>query len=252
MADESREFSPGIEQIDQALDKVDTIFICNPNNPTGALIPADALRNLCRSHSKKNFIIDESYLDFVPDAKKETLVNSGLDNVIVLLSVSKIFKIPGLRTGFITACGDRIEKFRSHLLPWSTNSLAQLAIDYIADRKIVIQSFINETRNYIRNQRQQFYNAIGNDGRFKLFKSQAPFVLIKLGRGLSANDVWQRLAREKILIRRCTNVQGLSDRFIRISLKSPDDNRLLASSLLAISRGAEKEGGSLKELRVAC
>lgn len=252
MADESREFSPGIEQIDQALDKVDTIFICNPNNPTGALIPADALRNLCRSHSKKNFIIDESYLDFVPDAKKETLVNSGLDNVIVLLSVSKIFKIPGLRTGFITACGDRIEKFRSHLLPWSTNSLAQLAIDYIADRKIVIQSFINETRNYVRNQRQQFYNAIGNDGRFKLFKSQAPFVLIKLGRGLSANDVWQRLAREKILIRRCTNVQGLSDKFIRISLKSPDDNRLLASSLLAINGGAEKEVGRLKELRVAC
>ena len=74
MADESREFNPGIEQIDRALEKVDTVFICNPNNPTGALIPAHALRNLCRSHSKKNFIIDESYLDFVPNAEKETKI----------------------------------------------------------------------------------------------------------------------------------------------------------------------------------
>ncbi|MCP4628604.1 MAG: pyridoxal phosphate-dependent class II aminotransferase [bacterium] len=252
LANESGEFNPDIEQLDRALDKVDTIFICNPNNPTGALIPADALRDLCRSHSEKNFIIDESYLDFVPNAENETMVNSGLNNVMVLLSVSKIFKIPGLRTGFIKACGDRIEKFKQHLLPWSTNSLAQLAIDYIADEKVMIQAFIKETRHNILNQRRQFYSALGNAGHFRLFISQAPFVLIKLRGGLSANYVWQRLARKKILIRRCTNVQGLSDRFIRISLKSPDNNRLLAARLLAISRGAEKEGGSLEELRVAC
>lgn len=252
MADESRGFNPAIEQIDQALEKVDTVFICNPNNPTGALIPADTLRNLCRGHSEKLFIIDESYLDFVSNAENETMVNAGLDNVIVLHSVSKIFKIPGLRTGFITACGDRIEIFRPHLLPWSTNSLAQLAIEYLANHKDLIQSFINETRHYIRSQKQQFYNAIGNDGRFKLFKSRAPFILIKLRGGLSANDAWQRLAQEKILIRRCANIQGLSDRFIRISLKTHDDNRLLASRLLAISSGAEKQAGDLNELRVAC
>jgi len=252
ITDESREFNFAIEQIDQELEKVDTVFICNPNNPTGTLIPAKALRNLCRSHPNKNFIIDESYLDFVPNAENETMVNSDLDNVIVLLSVSKIFKIPGLRTGFITACSDKIEKFRSYLLPWSTNSLAQLAIDYISDQKVMIQSFINDTRLYIRNQRQQFYHAMENAGHIKLFNSQAPFVLLKLRGGLSANDVWQRLAREKILIRRCVNIQGLSDRFIRISLKTPDDNRLLASRLLDISNGTVKEVGGMKNLRVAC
>jgi threonine-phosphate decarboxylase len=251
-ADESREFKPGIEQIDQALEKFDTIFICNPNNPTGALIPADALRNLCRSHSKKKFIIDESYLDFVPNAENQTMVDSGLDNVIVLLSVSKIFRIPGLRTGFITASGDSIEKLRSHLLPWSTNSLAQLAIDFIAERKALVKSFISETRLYIKNQRQEFYKAIEHVDHFRSFQSQAPFVLLKMRRGLSANYVWQRLAREKILIRRCTNVTGLSDKFIRISLKSPDNNRLLAARLLAITNGAEKEVGSFKKLQVAC
>jgi len=251
-ADASREFNPSIEQIDRALGKADTVFICNPNNPTGALIPADALRNLCRSHSNKNFIIDESYLDFVPHAENETMVNSGLDNVIVLLSVSKIFKIPGLRTGFLSAGGDRIKKLRSHQLPWSTNSLAQLAIDFIAERKALVKSFISETRHYIKSQRQEFYSALENVDHFRLFQSQAPFVLIKMRGDMSADDVWQRLARDKILIRRCTNFSGLSDKFIRISLKSPENNRLLAARLLAISHGAEKESGSFKKLRVAC
>ena len=251
LADESRAFNPLIDQIDQQLENVDTVFICNPNNPTGVLFPAEALLYLCRRHSKKNFIIDESYLEFVPGAENETMLNSGLDNVIVLLSVSKIFKIPGLRTGFMMAGGDRIEKFRSQLLPWSTNSLAQLAIDYIADHKVLIQAFIKDTRQYICNQRQQFFNAVGKSDDLFPYKSQTPFVLIKLRAGLTADLVWQRLAREKILIRRCANFQGLSDRFIRISLKMPDDNRLLASRLLAIDGRAEQKSSRFKELEAA-
>ena len=78
------------------------------------------------------------------------------------------------------------------------------------------------------------------------------FILIKLLGGLSANEVWQRLAREKILIRLCANIQGLSDRFIRISLKMPGDNRLLASSLLAVGCGSETQADGLNKLRVAC
>jgi len=248
MADESDEFNPRINQINKKLPSVDTVFICNPNNPTGALIPADVISNLCRSQPQKKFVIDESYLDFVPHAEKETMINSGLHNVVVLLSLSKIFRIPGLRIGFITACGDQIEKFRKHLLPWSVSSLAQQAIDYVSNEKDLMESFIIETRNYIADQRQQFYQTLKAYGRFKLFNSQAPFVLIKLPDGLSANHVWQVLVRDKILVRRCTNIKGLSDRFIRISLKKYEDNRLLVSKLNALLNSPELGVGTLKEL----
>ena len=252
LADECGKFTPNVERIDQALDPVDTVFICNPNNPTGSLIPAASLRKLCRRHPEKHFIIDESYLDFVPSAENQTMVNSGLDNVIVLLSVSKIFKIPGLRTGFIAASNNRIDQFRSHLLPWNINSLAQLAIEYIADHGDLIQSFIDGTCHYLTDQREQFHQAMRPADRFELFSSQTSFLLIKLREGLSANDVWQRLAQEKILIRRCGNFEGLTDEFIRISLKSAADNRLLASRLLAINHDVGTQAGRLNEFRVAC
>ena len=251
MAVESNEFMPGIDNIEQHLDAVDTVFICNPNNPTGALIPSDSLRNLCRNHPEKNFIIDESYLDFVPDAEDQSMVHSGLDNVIVLLSISKIFKIPGLRIGFITAAEDRIQQFKQYLLPWSVNSLAQLAINYICCHDALIRAFISETRTYTIDQRQKFQRAVGHADRFRLFNSQTPFVLIKISGGLSARHVWQHLAREKILIRRCSNIKGLSERYVRISLKTEDKNKLLASRLVDLSQNSAADAGSLKELRVA-
>jgi threonine-phosphate decarboxylase len=58
--------------------------------------------------------------------------------------------------------------------------------------------------------------------------------LIKLPPILSADRVCNQLAQEKILIRNCTNFYGLSDQFIRISLKSREKNRMLAEKLLAI------------------
>ena len=252
VADESNEFIPDLDLIEKNLTSVDTVFICNPNNPTGALAPSDRLCDLCRSYPEKNFIIDESYLDFVPDAENHTIVNSGLDNVIVLLSISKIFKIPGLRIGFIAAAENLIQEFKKHLLPWSVNSLAQLAINYICDHSAMIRSFISETRAYITDQRLQFHRVVCQTDRFRLFKGQTPFVLIRLNTGLSDQRVWQNLARDKILIRRCSNINGLSERFIRISLKTPDDNRLLASRLTDLGQVPGIPAGTLKELQVAC
>ena len=252
MADESDEFRPRMDQISKELPSADTVFVCNPNNPTGTLIPGDALSELCRCHPQHKFVVDESYLDFVSHAEKETLINSGLPNVIVLLSLSKIFRIPGLRIGFISACEDQINRFRNHLLPWSVSSLAQKAIDYVSSEKALMESFILETRNYIADQRQQFISALKSYDRVRVFNGQAPFVLVKLPDEFSDNRVWQMLARDKILVRCCANIKGLSDRFVRISLKKQEYNRLLVSKLLALFSRPEPRFEIFKEKRAAC
>ena len=51
---------------------------------------------------------------------------------------------------------------------------------------------------------------------------------------LAARDVQHHLAEELILIRNCHNFQGLSDQYIRVSLKSPEANQLAAAKLRAL------------------
>ena len=90
MADESDDFRPDISRLEQKIDGKDTVFICNPNNPTGSLIPINELEWLCSSHPGTNFIIDESYLPFVNLGEKVSMIHSGLTNVVVLISISNI------------------------------------------------------------------------------------------------------------------------------------------------------------------
>jgi len=234
MAEESDNFRPNIGRLIKSIDSEDTVFICNPNNPTGSLIPKDELEWLCRSHPDTNFIVDESYLPFVNLGEKESMINSGLANVIVLISISKIFKIPGLRIGFVISSTETTKKFRRYLLPWSVNSLAQAAGRYLAAQWPEVSMFIKKTKMFFECQRKEFYEKFEHIPEIRLFPSTTPFVVIKLPDFLSAGSVCSQLARDRILVRDCTNFQGLSNQFIRISLKTRQENQMLAEKLISL------------------
>ena len=242
MADESDEFRPDLGRLEQKIEGKDTVFICNPNNPTGSLIPGEELEGLCRSHPATNFIIDESYLPFVKLGEKASMIHAELPNVVVLVSISKIFKIPGLRIGFVVSCAETIKKFRRLLLPWSVNSLAQAAGRYLAAQATEADLFIRKTKFFFEKQRQEFYQYLEPMAEIKLIPGAAPFILIRLPDFLTAGRVCDQLARHKILIRNCTNFQGLSDRFIRISLKTGQENRLLAAKLTSMLQSSKTRG----------
>jgi len=244
MADESYDFRPDISRLEHKIDGKDTVFICNPNNPTGSLIPRDKLERLCSAHPAKNFIIDESYLPFVNLAEKVSMIHSKLTNVVVLVSISKIFKIPGLRIGFVVACAETIRKFRRYLLPWSVNSLAQAAGRYLAAHGAEVDVFIRKTKIFFEDQRKEFHKNFEHIPAIKLIPGATPFVLIRLPDVLSAGRVCAQLARDKILIRDCTNFHGLSDQFIRISLKTRIENRTLAEKLLSVLQSSKTRSQS--------
>ena len=239
MADESDDFRPGLSRLEQKIEGKDTVFICNPNNPTGSLIPNDELEWLCRSHPATNFIIDESYLPFVNLAEKVSMIHPGLANVVVLISISKIFKIPGLRIGFVVSCAETIKKFRRYLPPWSVNSLAQAVGRYLAAQETEIDLFIKKTKIFFEDQIKEFYQKFEHILEVKLLPSTTPFVLIKLPHFLSARHVCAQLAQDKILVRDCTNFNGLSDQFIRISLKTRKENRMVAEKLLTLIQSSK-------------
>jgi threonine-phosphate decarboxylase len=110
ISDESSGYYPDMDGIASRLTDVDTVFLCNPNNPTGVLLSPDRLKDLCEAHRDIFFIIDESYLPFVNNSDQYSMVHSDLPNVIILNSMSKIFRIPGLRVGFMIAHDDIISK----------------------------------------------------------------------------------------------------------------------------------------------
>jgi threonine-phosphate decarboxylase len=234
LAKEEKKFQWDMNELSQMADNCDLIFLCNPNNPTGTLTPKDQIAYLLKKHPDTVFVVDESYLPFVEDARNLSFVsNTHYPNLLVLSSMSKIFRIPGLRTGFLSGDKNLIEKVMGYYQPWSVNSLAQEVIKDIFANPEGIEPFYEKTRAYIKEEYQVFTGALENVKGIHLFHAPTYFILAKLDR-MKARDFCDGVGRDKILIRDCENFHGLTDRFVRFSLKTRDLNLSLAQSIKTV------------------
>ncbi|MDG2303058.1 MAG: histidinol-phosphate transaminase [Candidatus Binatia bacterium] len=73
------------------------IFVCNPNAPSGTLIPVSALDELARRRSDAVVVIDEAYVDFADETALPLV--GRVPNVVVLRTLSKSYSLAGLRIG---------------------------------------------------------------------------------------------------------------------------------------------------------
>ncbi|MBF0449938.1 MAG: aminotransferase class I/II-fold pyridoxal phosphate-dependent enzyme [Candidatus Magnetomorum sp.] len=238
IAEASQNFQAPIN--DQEIDRVDTVFLCNPNNPSGHFIPIAPLKAICKSHPDVRFIVDESYLHFNADYEYETMIRCGLSNVIVLCSFSKIFAIPGLRLGFMVGDKQTINAFRKQEKPWNVNIMAQIAGIYLFKNMLVVQEFIQKTALHIQTEKIRFQNALACYPHVQTFADFAPFMLIKLPDYLTSKTVCSQLAQKKFLIRDCSNFYGLSEHFIRIAYKDADKNIALLEHLSALLKNEQE------------
>lgn len=81
-----------------------TVYICNPANPSSTVLPTQALKDFCIEASKRAVVIvDEAYIDFLDNPEQQSMI--GLidqhPNILVLRTFSKIHAMAGLRIGFV-------------------------------------------------------------------------------------------------------------------------------------------------------
>ncbi|MFH2058138.1 MAG: threonine-phosphate decarboxylase [Pseudomonadota bacterium] len=231
-ANASEGFIPNVDRLSNMAQWADIVFICNPNNPTGSLMSKDRLVFLIKQHPDTIFVIDESYLPFVDQAREISLASeASFDNLIVLSSMSKIFCIPGLRTGFLSTCESLARKIMAHYQPWSVNALAQSVIKYIFDHPERIEPFYDQTRTYITAEKKLFLEQLAGLDGLELFDSATCFILARLTGKLRSSSFCEQVGQDRLLIRDCSNFVGLSDQYVRFSLKDRAINQRLADRI---------------------
>lgn len=89
--------------LDALTPALDCLFLCTPNNPTG-LLPErgllEAIAQRCRALNI-SLILDEAFLDFIPDQPGFIPLLAQHPHVWVLRSLTKFYAIPGLRLGYL-------------------------------------------------------------------------------------------------------------------------------------------------------
>ncbi|MCH9780718.1 MAG: aminotransferase class I/II-fold pyridoxal phosphate-dependent enzyme [Alphaproteobacteria bacterium] len=101
------------------------VFIANPNNPTGELLPYATLKHIVTSiPADRLIVIDVAYAEYAEEAARAHKLVYDHDNVLVLRTFSKAYALAGLRIGWAHAHHTLIEMMGRLRLPFSVNRLA--------------------------------------------------------------------------------------------------------------------------------
>ncbi len=223
---EAENFNVNLQKLGEKLEGGEAVFIGRPNNPTGVLLDADSLRNLAQGCENTTFIIDESFGGFVENF--ESLINNRPENVIVVVSMTKLYAMAGVRLGFLVAGQAMAEQINRHILPWSVSSLAQV----VGAKTFDDDDFTCRTAKQVKEWRCELREKLADIPALKVFDSSANFLLAKITQSApNANQLYKRALKDGIAIRVCGDFEGLDDSYFRVAVKTPDENNKLVEVL---------------------
>ncbi|SFR99444.1 L-threonine O-3-phosphate decarboxylase [Halomicrobium zhouii] len=206
------------ELLDAALEDHAMAVVCNPNNPTGEAVEADALERFagrCRD-ANTTLLVDEAFLGFTDRPSI-----AGAEGVVVARSLTKLFGLPGLRAGFAVATGDHRARLETARMPWSLGTPAAATGAYCMRQ----ESFVDDTRSRVDRERARMRERL--ETRYSVSPSDAPFLLFDCGSSAAVEDLLERAADHSIAVRDARTFRGL-DSHVRVAVRLPEENdRLL-------------------------
>lgn len=202
------------------------VWLCHPNNPTGAPFPVECLHELMAAAPDALFAVDEAYLPLADGLRSALpLVASG--RVALLRSLTKDAGLAGLRVGYALTTPTIADVLRRVIPPWSVNALAQAAaIAALGDR-----AHARRVRAAVACSRADLTSRLTRLG-LRPYPSVANFLLVPVGDG---HAVARALLKRGLAVRDCTSF-GLPD-CIRIGVRVISEQRVLVDALREVLAG---------------
>ena len=209
--------------VDHIEQNTSVIFICNPNNPTGTMIPEDILiSSIEKIPNDTLIVVDEAYHEVALETMPGTLqFIRERENFLICRTFSKGYGLAGLRLGYGIGSPNLIDLLQKARQPFNVNLMAQIAGIAALDD----DDFIRESQDLYLNSRK-YFESVCTRLNLEFVSTTTNFMLIKVGNG---KNVSQALMREGVIVRSMEGYE-LPD-YIRITFGKIEENDKLAKSL---------------------
>jgi len=195
------------------------VFLCNPNNPTGQILPLGALKGWSEKFPNTLFVVDEAYLAFAPEM--DTAISLHYKNILVLRSMTKDYALAGLRLGYVVGCEPAIDALTNIRPAWNVNALAQAAgLAALRD-----ENHLSDTLAKLRQEKEVLVAGLEGLG-FTPFPSQTHYFLLPVENGAQFRF---KLLQAGILVRDCASF-GLPS-CVRIATRKAEENTRLLRAI---------------------
>jgi len=207
----------------------DVTFLCNPNNPSGALLHDGEVRAVAQACGQGLLILDEAYRSFVT---LQPFAPPPAENVLVRRSMTKDFALAGLRLGYALGSAERIAALRALQPPWSVNAAAQAAGLTALEDLEHLRRTLRQTRAAALDLRQGLVELGG-----RVIPSLTPYCLLDVS-PQPASVLGAALLRRGVQVRDCASF-GLPQH-VRIGTRRPQENARLLEAWQAVQLSAAR------------
>lgn len=206
--------------------RADLTFINNPHNPTGALLtPAQVLARADAAAAPRALtVVDEAFIDLTDVGESGSVIGHAprRRDLAVVRSLTKFYALPGLRVGYAVAHPDLIARLDRERDPWSVSATAQAAALAALDD----HAYAAATRAWVRAERAFLAGELARLPGYRVWPPSANYILAEAPE--PAWQIQQRLGPRGILVRDCRSFEGLTERHMRLAVRSrPENLRLL-------------------------
>jgi len=188
------------------------IYLCRPNNPTGASLSRDWVLSLLERAGRRGTVVflDEAYADFAEDHfLQESL---AFPRLLVLRTLSKLYGLAGLRVGFGVGSETMVREVEKSRGPYKVTHLSQnVSVAALDDSSGWAQGIVRQTRE----NRDRLRQELESRGLLPL-PSHGNFLLVPLG-GISARRTNDALRKEGVSVRPFSNLSGWGEA-LRVSI----------------------------------
>lgn len=224
-------FRVGEDVLEQITEEIDMMFLCNPGNPTGIMIPRDLMVRILKRCREKEvlLVLDECFLELTAQPGEHTMMGYVADNpdLLVLRSFTKTYAMPGVRLGFcVTSNKNLTDRIRDSIQPWPVSIPAQMA----GEAALEETEYLQESRALIRKELQYMRQTFERIG-INCYDSEVNFLFFE-----GPENLLEQCAKKGILIRDCRSYRGLGPGYYRVAVHTRRDNEELCGILSDICR----------------
>lgn len=207
--------------------KLDTLWICNPANPTGKVTPKEEILGYALSNPETLVVVDQAYAHYTDLPTITVSEAAAMVNLLLLGSFTKRFATPGLRIGYIIGSKAIIDTLKRRRMPWCIGGVSMEAADFLMDNAT---DYTIDSKA-LNHEIKRIAEELEKDG-VSTTVSDCNFGLFCLPEGIKACELKQWLVDEEgILIRDASNFRGLNERYFRVAAQSEKDNNQLINSI---------------------
>ncbi|WP_424682438.1 histidinol-phosphate transaminase [Frateuria sp. YIM B11624] len=203
---------------------VKLVFVCAPNNPTGAGVSLETIESLARGLAGRAvLVVDEAYVEFAEGGSAAALLDR-YEHLAVLRTLSKAWALAGARIGCLLAHADVIALLRRILPPYPLpRPCVAAAMEALSPQG---QAAARERIDVVRAERARMAEALRTlPGVRAVLPSQANFLAVRFD---DPGRAYRRWFEAGIVVRDVRRYPGLGDA-LRITLGTPQENaRVLA------------------------